>query len=118
MLSARAGAPLARKLEGLFLYPMKMRQSNVRKYKQLFDIDYEGDIQTLIVEKFGILITCLSEKLIDHGLDSLDFVELNMGIEDKYDFEISDDDLEERNIRAGNVTIEMIAKYIKELKGA
>jgi len=41
-----------------------------------------------------------------------------MAIEDRYDFEISDDDLEEKHIRADNVTIEMIAKYIKELKGA
>lgn len=99
---------------------MKMRQSNVHKYEKFFDRNrYISDIQKIVSIHFlnGDSPTGTRTKLLEYGLDSLDFVELLLKLEDRYEIEISQEELDDAHITSENVTIEKIAKYLKDRWG-
>jgi len=72
--------------------------------------DIEKKIKEIIIEQLNVTEEeCVPEAAFidDLGADSLDIVELIMAMEDKFDLEISDDDL--ANIR----TVKDVIEYIK-----
>ncbi len=71
--------------------------------------DIEKKIKEIIIEQLNVTEEeCVPEAAFidDLGADSLDIVELIMAMEDKFDLEISDDDL--ANIRKVKDVIEYI----------
>ncbi|NQU02793.1 MAG: acyl carrier protein [Syntrophaceae bacterium] len=75
--------------------------------------DIEKKVKEIVVEQLNVTEEeCVPEAAFmdDLGADSLDIVELIMAMEDKFDLEISDDDL--ANIR----TVKDVIEYIKDKK--
>ena len=71
--------------------------------------DLEGRIRTLVADHLGVDIeevTPDASILDDLGADSLDVVELVMSLEDTFDIEVEDDDVE------GMRTIGDIQQYV------
>lgn len=68
-------------------------------------------IKSIIVEQLGVADTAVTMEasfIDDLGADSLDIVELVMGIEEEFDIEIPDSDAEKV------VTVGDVVDYIKE----
>lgn len=71
--------------------------------------DLEGRIRGLVAEQLGVdlaEVTAQARILDDLGADSLDVVELMMSLEDAFDIEVPDEEVE------GMRTIADIAQYV------
>jgi acyl carrier protein len=74
-------------------------------------------VKQIIVEQLGVdegEVTPSASFVDDLGADSLDQVELTMGLEEKFDIEIPDEDAEK--IRTVQDAIDYIVKHLKVTK--
>ncbi len=78
--------------------------------------DYESELRELIAENLGVedleSITRISKLNDDLGADSLDAVELIMGVEDKYKINIPDEEAEK--IRTFGDLVDYVTNHYKE----
>lgn len=77
-------------------------------------MDIEKRVKEIIAEQLGLGIEEVSNEssyVDDLGADSLDVVELVMALEEEFDIEISDDELEK--IRTVQDTVDYIKQHVK-----
>ena len=94
------------KITGSIFFTM-CKEGNIRKGVTLMEFE---KIKSVIVEQLGVdeeLVTLDASFVDDLGADSLDVVDLIMGIEEEFDIEIPDEDAE--NIS----TVQDAVNYIK-----
>jgi len=77
-------------------------------------MDIEKRVKEIIAEQLGLSVEEVANEssyVDDLGADSLDVVELVMALEEEFDIEISDDELEK--IRTVQDTIDYIKHHVK-----
>lgn len=75
--------------------------------------NYFERVREVLVDQLGVMTSSVSPKADiqgDLGVDSLDYVEIIMVLEDEFDIEIDDEDFE------GFAVVEDIVKYLERVK--